>query len=114
MLEGGIGGRKVFNPLFLAGAVASLALAPWLGSDFFPTVDSGQIKLHLRAHAGLRVEETARIADQVEAVIRRTIPQDELGDVVDNIGLPFSGINLPYSNSGPTGATDADIYVTLK
>jgi len=106
--------RGLFIPLFLAGAVASLALAPWLGSDFFPAVDSGQIKLHLRAHAGLRVEETARIADQVEAVIRGVIPTDELADVVDNIGLPFSGINLTYANSGPTGANDADIYVTLK
>ena len=106
--------RRVFVPLFLAGAVASMALTPWLGANFFPAVDSGQIKLHLRAHAGLRVEETARIADHVEAIIRQTIPAGELADVVDNIGLPYSGINLTYSNSGPTGANDADIYVTLK
>ncbi len=109
-----INGRRAFIPLFLAAAVASLALAPWLGADFFPAVDSGQIKLHLRAHAGLRVEETARICDQVEQVIRAVIPRREVADVVDNIGLPFSGINLTYSNSGPTGANDADIYITLK
>jgi multidrug efflux pump subunit AcrB len=114
LLERVIVRRKAFIPLFLAGAVASLALAPWLGQDFFPAVDSGQIKLHLRAHSGLRVEETARIADQVEGVIRQTIPRAELANVVDNIGLPYSGINLTYSNSGVTGANDADIYVTLK
>jgi CzcA family heavy metal efflux pump len=113
VLEGAIARRKLFIPAFLAAALASLVLAPWLGSNFFPTVDSGQIKLHLRAHAGLRVEETARISDKVEALIRQVIPKDELADVVDNIGLPFSGINLTYSNSAPTGANDADIYVTL-
>jgi CzcA family heavy metal efflux pump len=114
LLERAIAGRKLFIPIFLACALLSLLLAPWLGSNFFPEVDSGQIKLHLRAHAGLRIEETARLSDQVETVIRQTIPAKELGDLVDNIGLPYSGINLSYSNSAPVGANDADIYVNLK
>ena len=67
---------------------------PGLGQDFFPTVDSGQIKLHLRARTGLRIEETAALCDQVEALIRRTIPAGELSSIVDNIGLPYSGCLL--------------------
>ena len=106
--------RRVFIPVFLGCMLASLALVPWLGSNFFPSVDSGQIKLHLRGHAGLRVEETARLTDEVEATIRKTIPGSEISSVVDNIGLPVSGINLSYSNSAPTTAADADILITLK
>jgi CzcA family heavy metal efflux pump len=105
--------RAVFLPVFLACVLASLTLTPWLGSNFFPAVDSGQIKLHLRGHAGLRVEETTRLCDEVEAALRKVIGGD-LGSLVDNIGLPVSGINLSYSNSAPTGAADADILVTLK
>jgi multidrug efflux pump subunit AcrB len=106
--------RRVFIPVFLGCMLASLALVPWLGSNFFPSVDSGQIKLHLRGHAGLRVEETARLTDEVEATVRKTIPGSEISSVVDNIGLPVSGINLSYSNSAPTTAADADILITLK
>ncbi|OAJ55357.1 RND transporter [Paraburkholderia ginsengiterrae] len=106
--------RRFFILVFLGCMLASLALIPWLGSNFFPSVDSGQIKLHLRGHAGLRVEETARLTDEVEATVRKTIPGSEISSVVDNIGLPVSALNLSYSNSAPTTAADADILITLK
>jgi CzcA family heavy metal efflux pump len=109
-----INGRRLFIPIFLVAALASLSLVPWLGSNFFPTVDSGEIKLHLRGHTGLRIEETARLCDQAEALVRQTIPAGELENVVDNIGLPYSGVNLVYNNSGPTGTADADIQISLK
>ena len=105
--------RKLFAAGFMALVLVSFVLAPQLGQDFFPAVDGGQIKLHLRAHAGTRIEETARICDEVETQIRQTIPTGELQNVVDNIGLPVSGINLSYSNSAPTGTADADLMVTL-
>jgi multidrug efflux pump subunit AcrB len=114
MLERMIEHRKLFVTGFLGVVVLSFALVPWLGSNFFPAVDSGQIKLHIRGHAGLRVEETARLTDQVEDVLRKTIPSGEISSLVDNIGLPVSGINLSYSNSAPTTAADADILITLK
>ena len=85
-----------------------------LGQDFFPKVDAGQIRLHFRARTGLRIEETARLADQVDGVIRQTIPQSELETVLDNIGVPYSGINLSYSNAGTFGTADAEILVQLK
>ncbi|ACI51217.1 acriflavin resistance protein [Gluconacetobacter diazotrophicus PA1 5] len=112
-LESTIARRSVFVPLFLGFMLVSLLLFLWLGSNFFPSVDSGQIKLHVRAHAGLRVEETARLCDQVEDAVRTVIPPAEIGSVVDNIGLPVSGINLTYSTSAPTTAADADILITL-
>jgi multidrug efflux pump subunit AcrB len=94
--------------------LGSLAiLIPWLGQDFFPSVDSGSFKLHLRAPTGLRIEETANLCDLVERSIRREIPAGEIEGVIDNIGLPYSGINLSYSNSAPVGTSDADILVTL-
>jgi CzcA family heavy metal efflux pump len=114
LLDGAIGRRKIFIPVFLGCTLVSLALAPWLGRNFFPTVDTGQIKLHVRGHAGLRVEETSRLCDHVEAVLRKVIPGNEIANVVDNVGLPVSGINLTYTNSAPTSAADADILVTLK
>jgi len=113
VLSAAVAHRRLFIPVFLGVAVLSLALSPFLGSNFFPAVDSGQIKLHMRAHAGMRVEETSRLADQVEGLIRRVIPSSELGSIVDNIGLPVSGINLSYSNSGQTGPADADIFISL-
>jgi CzcA family heavy metal efflux pump len=106
--------RRVFAGGFMVLVLASLALAPKLGEDFFPTVDGGQIKLHIRAHTGTRIEETSRISDEVETLIRGTIPTVDLEKIVDNIGLPYSGINLSYSNSAPTGTADADILVSLK
>lgn len=110
-----------FAGLFLGAMVASAILAfplgswlPGLGQDFFPVVDAGQIKLHLRARTGLRIEETAALCDHVEALIRQVIPAAELQSIVDNIGLPYSGINLSYSTSAPVGPSDADIFVALK
>ena len=80
----------------------------------FRKVDAGQIRLHMRARTGLRIEETARLADQVDADIRQTIPARDLVTVLDNIGVPYSGINLTYSNSGTIGTSDAEILVQLK
>jgi CzcA family heavy metal efflux pump len=115
MLNDALHNRGIFLAIFLGFLLLSLAvLGPWLGSDFFPNVDGGQIKLHLRAHSGLRVEETAKLCDEVDAIIRRIIPTDELDSVVDNIGMPVSGINLSYSNSAPIGPSDADIIISLK
>jgi len=94
--------------------LSTALLYPWLGQDFFPSVDGGQFKLHVRAHTGTRIEDTARLCDQIEDVIRRQIPSRELGTVIDNIGLPYSGLNLSYSNSAPVGTGDADILVSLE
>jgi CzcA family heavy metal efflux pump len=105
--------RAVFLLSIVAFWVASLALYPWLGQDFFPSVDGGQFKLHVRAHTGTRIEDTARLCDQIENVIRAEIPKSELGTIIDNIGLPYSGLNLSYSNSAPIGPADADILVSL-
>src|SRR5438552_3936484 len=106
--------RRIFLTVFFASCLLSLAiLIPWLGRDFFPSVDSGTFKLHLRAPTGMRIEETANLCDQVEQSIRRQIPTGEVQSVIDNIGLPYSGINLSYSNSAPVGTSDVDILVTL-
>lgn len=105
----------VFISVFLAASLLSIiCLWPWLGSNFFPTVDAGQIKLHVRAPTGTRVEETARLVDLIDKRIRQIIPAAELDSIVDNIGLPVSGINLTYSNSSPVGSADADILISLK
>jgi CzcA family heavy metal efflux pump len=105
--------RGKFIAGFLAVVLLSFLLVPWLGRNFFPAVDAGQIKLHIRAQTGTRIEETARLCDRLEAEIRAVIPAVELRNVVDNIGLPVSGINLTYSNSSPIGPADADILITL-
>ena len=105
--------RYFFVPVFLLACVSAFALVPWLGQDFFPNTDTGQFKLHVRARTGTRIEETARLCDEVENFIRRQIPKQEIASVLDNIGLPYSGINLAYSNSAPIGAADADILVSL-
>jgi multidrug efflux pump subunit AcrB len=98
---------------FLLVVVASFGLVPWLGQNFFPSIDSGQIKLHVRAQTGTRIEETARLCDEVEDMIRRVIPPAQIESMVDNIGLPISGINLAYGNSGTIGVEDADVLITL-
>jgi multidrug efflux pump subunit AcrB len=99
--------------LFSGFAVLSMFLVPWLGQDFFPAVDAGQFTLHIRAKSGTRIEEVARQVDQIEAAIRQEIPKAQLKGIIDNIGLPYSGINLTYSNSGVASAADADILVSL-
>jgi multidrug efflux pump subunit AcrB len=105
--------RKVFVPGFLAFCVLSCGLVPFLGQDFFPSVDAGEFHLHVRARAGLRVEETTRLCDQIEQALREEIPTSEIQTVLDNIGLPFSGMQLSYSNTGTIGTGDADILVAL-
>jgi multidrug efflux pump subunit AcrB len=105
--------RFVFVPVFLLACVSALFLIPILGQDFFPTSDNGQIRLHVRAKTGTRIEEMARLCDLVDTSIRRQIPKDELGPILDNIGLPYSGLNLSYSNTGQVGNGDADVLVTL-
>jgi multidrug efflux pump subunit AcrB len=105
--------RKFFVPAFVALCISALLLVPFLGQDFFPSSDTGQFELHVRAKTGTRIEEMARLCDLVDSAIRRQIPGKELSTVLDNIGLPYSQINLSYSNSGQIGAADADILVTL-
>ena len=106
--------RKQFIFGFLFFCVASCGIFALLGRDLFPLVDTGQIKLHLRAPSGTRVERTAIIADEVQTLIRKVIPEKDLAGILDNVGLPNSGINLSYSSSGTIGAFDADIMITLK
>ena len=106
--------REVFLTAFFAVCLGSLAIiAPWLGQDFFPSVDAGSFKLHMRGPTGMRIEDTAFLCDLVEKSIRKQIPGTEVDSIIDNIGLPYSGINLSYSNSAPIGTSDADILVTL-
>jgi multidrug efflux pump subunit AcrB len=106
--------RSVLIPAFLAVCVASFLFVPWLGQDFFPGSDSGQFILHLRAKSGTRIEETARLVDLVENSIRRHVPATETDNILDNIGLPYSGINFMHATSGLIGAADADIILSLK
>ena len=107
--------RYIFVPVFLGICVfTAVALFPWLGQDFFPSSDNGQFRLHMRARTGTRIEETARLNDLVDQSIRREIPSSELESIVDNMGLPYSGINTTYNTSGVIGSADADILVSLK
>ncbi|ADG19344.1 acriflavin resistance protein [Paraburkholderia atlantica] len=113
VLQAAIAKRWRFVALWLALCLGSLGLLPFTGRDFFPAVDTGEIRLHLRAPTGTRIEETARITDEVEAKIRSVIPPAEQAAVLDNIGVPVSGINLTYDSSDPIGPEDSDILVTL-
>jgi multidrug efflux pump subunit AcrB len=98
---------------FLAAVGLSFVLVPWLGRNFFPNIDGGEILIHVRAPIGTRIEDTAALFDRVENVVRATIPPAQLASIVDNIGLPNSGINLTYNNSGTTGPEDGDIMISL-
>ncbi len=109
-----LGRPKSFIGGFLACVVLSFGLWPFLGENFFPAVDSGQILMHVRAQPGTRIEETARLFDLIEQTVRRTIPPDQLDNIVDNIGLPFSGINMAYQNTGTIGPEDGDALISLK
>ena len=106
--------RRFYAMCFLGFCVLSTGLVFVLGRDFFPNADSGNIRLHMRAPTGYRIEETARLADQVERVVREVVPPDELGAIVDNLGQPISGINLSYSNAGTIGSLDGEILIALK
>jgi CzcA family heavy metal efflux pump len=106
--------RGIFIPGFLLCCVSAFLLVPYLGQDFFPNTDSGQFILHMRAKTGTRIEETARLADLVEGEIRKIIPATDVDTILDNIGLPYSTINLTHTSSGVIGAADADIMVSLK
>jgi multidrug efflux pump subunit AcrB len=105
--------RTVFVTLFLGFIIGSFALAPYLGRDFFPSVDGGRILMHVRAHVGTRVEESARLFAEIEKVVRQIIPPDELETLVDNIGFPVSGINMTYNNTGTIGSQDGEIQIGL-
>jgi multidrug efflux pump subunit AcrB len=114
LLERCLHHRRTFLIAFFGACLGSLALiVPWLGQDFFPTIDSGSFNLHLRAPTGTRIEETARLCDLVERSIREQLPPGEISNVIDNIGLAYSGINVSYNNTGTVGPADADILVTF-
>jgi multidrug efflux pump subunit AcrB len=106
--------RTPFAVLFLVFCIGSMLLVPQLGQDFFPSVDAGQFRLHLRARSGTRIEETAKLVDEVEVAIRQEIPAAEFHGMLDNIGIPASSINLTYNDSGLVGTGDADILVSLR
>ncbi|MDE3170258.1 MAG: efflux RND transporter permease subunit, partial [Acidobacteriota bacterium] len=112
-LEACLRHRRLFLAGFFAACVLSFALLPLTGEDFFPSVDSGEFNIHMRAPTGTRIEDTAALCDRVENDIRAHIPRSQLTSIIDNIGLPYSSINLSYSNSAPIGTEDADILVSL-
>ncbi len=113
LLEQALQQRGSFLLVFMLFVAATFLLWPWLGRDFFPAVDAGQIRLHLRAPSGTRIEQTAVLCDAVEARIRQVVPAAQLSSLIDNIGVPYSGINLTYSTSAPVGTGDADIMIAL-
>jgi CzcA family heavy metal efflux pump len=113
LLETTLAHRGVFVACFMIFCVLSLGLYSFLGQDFFPQVDAGLLKLHVRARTGLRVEETARLCDEIEGALREQIPHGQLQTILDNIGLPNSGINQSYSSNGTIGTSDAEILIAL-
>ena len=119
LLEAALRSGPVFAGVFLAAMALTALIAfpigplPGLGQDFFPSVDGDQIKLHVRAKSGTRIEETAVLSDHIERTIRKAIPANEIKNIVDNLGLPYSGINLAYSSSAPVGPADADVFINL-
>ena len=114
VLQLSISHSTVFLILFFVFTIGSFALLyPWLGQDFFPSVDSGQFKLHVRAQTGTRIEDVALLCDQIDNEIRREIPKEEVVSIIDNIGIPYSGLNLSYTSTGVVSAADADITVAL-
>jgi CzcA family heavy metal efflux pump len=113
LLETTLEHRSVFVACFMVFCVLSLGLYSFLGQDFFPQVDAGLLKLHVRARTGLRVEETARLCDEIEGALREQIPHGQLQTILDNIGLPNSGINQSYSSNGTIGTSDAEILIAL-
>jgi multidrug efflux pump subunit AcrB len=114
LLQLGLNNRTKLIAGFIGFTLLSFTLTPYLGQDFFPSVDGGQIKMHVRAPTGTRIEETTKLADRIGEAIHKIIPAAELGGIVDNIGLSVSGINMAYNNSGTIGVGDADILIGLK
>jgi CzcA family heavy metal efflux pump len=114
LLRGLVLRRRIFIPSFLGLCLAVFILVPFLGEDFFPQTDSGQFILHVRAPTGMRIEETARLFDLVEDDIRKEIPAEQIDNILDNIGLPYSTLNTQHLTNGTLGAGDGDILVTLK
>ncbi|HJZ32293.1 MAG TPA: efflux RND transporter permease subunit [Hyphomicrobiaceae bacterium] len=113
-LEAVLQRRAIFVASFLGLVALSFLLVPFLGRNFFPAVDTGQILMHVRTQVGTRVEESARQFAEVQKAIARLIPPNELATMVDNIGMPISGINMSYNNTGVIGPQDADIQIKLK
>jgi multidrug efflux pump subunit AcrB len=113
LLQLALSHRRGFVTGFLAFVLASFLLVPMLGRNFFPTVDSGQILMHARLQVGTRVEDSANVFGRIQNAIREVIPASELGTLVDNVGMPVSGINLSYNNTGTMGSQDGDIQVSL-
>jgi CzcA family heavy metal efflux pump len=99
--------------LVLGFTVVSMGLFPFLGQNFFPAVDAGQFDMHVRVKSGTRIEETARSIDQIEQMIRQVIPANQLHGIIDNLGIPYSGINTSYNNTGTMSPADGDILVSL-
>jgi multidrug efflux pump subunit AcrB len=114
LLHFGLCNRVKLIAGFIGFTLLSFGLAPYLGQDFFPGVDGGQIKMHVRAQTGTRIEETTKLADRIGEAIHKIIPADELAGIVDNIGLSVSGINMAYNNSGTIGVEDADVLISLE
>lgn len=113
LLQRALASRKVFLAGFMAVVLLSFGLVPFIGSNFFPNVDSGQLLMHVRLPVGTRVEETAAGFARIEKAIRRVIPAKEITTMVDNIGLPPSNINLTYNNTGMMGSQDGDFQIAL-
>jgi multidrug efflux pump subunit AcrB len=114
LLTMALGRRAIFIVGFLVFVICSFVLTPFLGRDFFPSVDAGQILIHARTRVGTRVEESANQFADIQKAIRQIIPAHELDTVVDNIGMPGSGINMTYNNTGTIGTQDGDIQIKLK
>ncbi len=114
VLKSALANSRPFMIVFLALAFASMIIYPFLGRNFFPEVDAGQIRLHVRGPTGFRVEDTAGLIDRVEDAVRKVIPPDQISSLVDNIGLAVSSINVTYSTSGTVGSSDADVLISLK
>ncbi len=114
LLKRALAAPKTIIASFLIVVLLSFGLAPYLGENFFPAVDSGQILMHVRAQPGTRIEETARLFEQIEQTVRSIIPPNQLDNIVDNIGLPYSGINMAYQNTGTIGPEDGDALISLK
>ena len=113
LLEMALVHRKVFVAGFMAFVIGSFALVPFLGRDFFPTVDAGQILMHVRTKVGTRVEESSNQFADIQKEIRKLIPPQEIATIVDNIGMPVSGINMIYNGTGTIGPQDGDIQIKL-